>query len=437
MSIKTLVINPGSTSTKVGVFEDETLLFEETLRHPTEEIAKYASVIDQKDFRKEIILDFLKEKNCDPKTLNVIVGRGGLLKPIPGGTYAVSDALLTDLKAGVQGQHASNLGGILAREIGDSLGVPSYIVDPVVVDELTDKARISGMPELPRRSIFHALNQKAVARRFAKENGKRYEDLNLIVIHMGGGVSVGAHDHGKVVDVNNILDGEGCFSPERSGTVPVGDLVKMCFSGKYTQKEVYKKICGNGGFNGYLHTNDAREVGRSGNKMLLDEVVPILPLDQEDCKKFAAAVQDRFNNPFVNHELMSISLNSTSKWRARNMPSFLEYVGKNGKLPTCLTMSFAAYIAFYSNDVQELTDKGLVCKRAKGNEYTVSDDRWVLEFYNEHKNDDVPTLVHAVMTNEQMWGQDLTKVPGFEEATVKNLTNIRENGALAAYASCL
>mgnify|MGYP000967406794 FL=1 len=173
------------------------------------------------------------------------------------------------------------------------------------------------------------------------------------------------------------------------------------------------------------------------NKMLLQEVVPILPLDQDDCKKFAAAVEDRFNNPFVNHELMSISLNSTSKWRARNMPSFLEYVGKNGKLPTCLTMSFAAYIAFYSNDVQELTDKGLVCKRAKGNEYTVSDDRWVLEFYNEHKNDDIPTLVHAVMTNEQMWGQDLTKVPGFEEATVKNLTNIRENGALAAYASCL
>ena len=260
MSIKTLVINPGSTSTKVGVFEDETLLFEETLRHPTEEIAKYASVIDQKDFRKEIILDFLKEKDCDPKSLDVIVGRGGLLKPIPGGTYAVSDALLADLEKGVQGQHASNLGGILAREIGDKLGVPSYIVDPVVVDELTDKARLSGMPELPRRSIFHALNQKAVARRYAKEHGTRYEDLNLIVIHMGGGVSVGAHDHGKVVDVNNILDGEGCFSPERSGTVPVGDLVKMCFSGKYTEKEIYKKICGNGGFNAYLHTNDARVV---------------------------------------------------------------------------------------------------------------------------------------------------------------------------------
>ena len=173
------------------------------------------------------------------------------------------------------------------------------------------------------------------------------------------------------------------------------------------------------------------------NKMLLDEVVPILPLDKEDCKKFAAAVQDRFNNPFVNHELMSISLNSTSKWRARNMPSFLEYIEQNGTLPACLTMSFAAYIAFYSNDVQELTDAGLVCKRAKGNTYTVSDDRWVLEFYYAHKDDDIPALVHAVMTNEQMWGRDLTRIPGFEDATVKNLAMIREQGALAAYASCL
>ena len=173
------------------------------------------------------------------------------------------------------------------------------------------------------------------------------------------------------------------------------------------------------------------------NKMLLDEVVPILPLDKEDCKKFAAAVQDRFNNPFVNHELMSISLNSTSKWRARNMPSFLEYIEQNGTLPACLTMSFAAYIAFYSNDVQELTDAGLVCKRPKGNTYTVSDDRWVLEYYYAHKDDDIPALVHAVMTNEQMWGQDLTAIPGFEDATVKNLTMIREQGALAAYASCL
>lgn len=260
MSIKSLIINPGSTSTKIGVFEDEVMLYDQTLRHSTEEISQYASIIDQKDFRKDIIVNFLKDKGEDLNSFNVIVGRGGLLKPIPGGTYAVTDELLADLKTGVQGQHASNLGGILAREIGDEIGVPSFIVDPVVVDELTPVARISGMPELPRRSIFHALNQKAVARRYAKEQGVAYEDLNLIVIHMGGGVSVGAHQKGQIVDVNNILDGEGAFSPERAGTVPVGDLIKLCFSGKYDQKTLYKKICGNGGYNGYLGTNDARDV---------------------------------------------------------------------------------------------------------------------------------------------------------------------------------
>ena len=173
------------------------------------------------------------------------------------------------------------------------------------------------------------------------------------------------------------------------------------------------------------------------NKMLLEEIVPILPLDQEDCKNFAAAVQDRFNNPFVNHELMSISLNSTAKWRARNMPSFLEYIEAYGKLPTCLTTSFAAYIAFFSNDIQELNDAGLVCRRPAGNTYTCSDDRWALEFYWNHRNDSVEELVHAVMTNEQMWGQDLTAIEGFEAATVANLTKIRTEGALAAYASCL
>ena len=165
MAIKSLIINPGSTSTKIGVFENETLLFEETLRHSTEEIAQYASIVDQKDFRKQIILDLLNEKNFDIKSLQVVVGRGGMLKPIPGGTYAVSDALLEDLKIGKQGQHASNLGGILAREIGDELGIPSFIVDPVVVDELMPIARYSGVPELPRTSVFHALNQKAVAKR--------------------------------------------------------------------------------------------------------------------------------------------------------------------------------------------------------------------------------------------------------------------------------
>ena len=266
MSIKSLIINPGSTSTKIGVFENETLLFEETLRHSTEEISQYATIVDQKDFRKKIITDLLAEKNFDIQSLNVVVGRGGMLKPIPGGTYAVTDALLADLKVGVQGQHASNLGGILAREIADSIGVPSYIVDPVVVDELMPIARYSGVPELPRTSVFHALNQKAVAKRYAKEIGKPYDSLRLIVVHMGGGVSVGAHENGKVIDVFNALDGDGAFSPERAGAVPSGALIKMCFSGKYSEKEVYSKVVGKGGFNAYLGTNDMREVTKRANE---------------------------------------------------------------------------------------------------------------------------------------------------------------------------
>lgn len=173
------------------------------------------------------------------------------------------------------------------------------------------------------------------------------------------------------------------------------------------------------------------------NKMLNEEVIPGLPLDRKDLDEFAASVQDRFNNPFVNHELMSISLNSTSKWRARNLPSFLTYVQEKGALPACLTASMAAYIAFYTNDVQALTDKGLVCRREKGNEYTVSDDRWVLEFYFAHKDDAPEDLVHAVLTNEQMWGEDLTKVPGFETEVVRILRQIRTEGAKAAFAAAL
>lgn len=264
MSVFSLIINPGSTSTKIGVFEDETLLFDETLRHATEEISKYATIIDQKDFRKDIIISFLKEKNFDINSLNVVVGRGGLLKPIPSGTYAVTEELLEDLRSGARGQHASNLGGILAKEIADTINVPAYIVDPVVVDEMEDVARYSGLPELPRTSIFHALNQKAVAKRYAKESGIKYEDLNLIVVHLGGGVSVGPHKNGKIIDIFNALDGDGAFSPERAGSVPSGALVKMCFSGQYTEKEVMKKLVGNGGFNAYLGTNDMREV----NKMI-------------------------------------------------------------------------------------------------------------------------------------------------------------------------
>ncbi len=266
MAKKSLIINPGSTSTKIGVFKDETLLFEETLRHSTEEIAQYAAIVDQKDFRKKIILDLLASKDFDIKSLDFVVGRGGMLKPIPGGTYEVSDALLEDLRIGKQGQHASNLGGILAREIGEEIGKPSFIVDPVVVDELEPISRYSGIPELPRTSVFHALNQKAVAKRYAKEKGVSYDSLNLVVVHMGGGVSVGAHKNGRVIDVFNALDGDGAFSPERAGAVPTGALIKMCFSGEYTEKEVYKKAVGNGGFNAYLNTNDMRDVDKMADE---------------------------------------------------------------------------------------------------------------------------------------------------------------------------
>lgn len=258
--IRLLVINPGSTSTKIAVFDNENIIFEETLRHSVDELSKYEKIYDQYEFRKDIILKSLDKNNIDIKSLKAVVGRGGLLKPIEGGTYEVNEEMLKDLERGFLGEHASNLGGILAYEISKEIGGKSFIVDPVVVDEMQDVARISGIKAIERKSIFHALNQKAVARRHAKTLGKKYEDLNLIVVHLGGGISVGAHRKGKVIDVSNALDGEGPFSPERAGGLPVGDLIKLCYSGKYTHEEVKKMIKGNGGLVSYLNTNDAREV---------------------------------------------------------------------------------------------------------------------------------------------------------------------------------
>ncbi len=257
-----LAINPGSTSTKIAIYDNDKEVFETTLRHPAEKINSYDKIYDQYDFRKEVILNTLSEKEINLQKLDAVVGRGGLLKPIAGGTYAVTEKMVEDLKVGVLGEHASNLGGILANEIAGSLNIPSFIVDPVVVDEMQDVARISGMPEIKRVSIFHALNQKAVARRAAKDMDKAYADTNIIVAHLGGGVSVGAHEKGRVIDVNNALDGEGPFSPERSGGLPVGDLAKLCFSGKYTLSEIKKRIKGQGGLVAYLGTNDGREVTR-------------------------------------------------------------------------------------------------------------------------------------------------------------------------------
>lgn len=255
-----LTINPGSTSTKIAIFDDEKPVFEEVLRHPSEEIGKFETIFDQYEFRKNIILETLNEKGINLTKLAAVVGRGGLLKPIAGGTYRVDNKMIEDLKVGVLGEHASNLGGVLAYEIADQLNIEAFIVDPVVVDEMHDIARVSGMPEIERKSIFHALNQKAVARRAAKDLETAYNEMNLIVAHLGGGVSVGAHENGQVIDVNNALDGEGPFSPERSGGLPVGDLAKLCFSGKYTHKEIKKLITGKGGLVAYLGTSDGRDV---------------------------------------------------------------------------------------------------------------------------------------------------------------------------------
>lgn len=260
MSYKLLIINPGSTSTKISVYEGEQEIFKETLRHSSEEIGNFKRISDQQGFRRQIILNILKNNKIEINELDAIVGRGGLLKPLSSGTYKVNEKMIIDLKENAQGEHASNLGAIIAKEIADSINKPAFIVDPVGVDELEDIARLSGIPEIPRKSIFHALNQKAVAKRYSQEFHMNYEDINVIVAHMGGGVSVGAHKKGKIIDVNNTLDGDGAFSPERSGGVPVGDLVRMCFSGKYTLSEVLKKITGQGGFVAYLDTNDARVV---------------------------------------------------------------------------------------------------------------------------------------------------------------------------------
>lgn len=257
---KILTINPGSTSTKIAVFENDIQVFEKTLRHSSDEIGRYKNISDQFNFRKEVIEGELKEADIDLNSLDCIVGRGGLLKPIKGGTYTVTTGMLEDLREGVSGQHASNLGGIIADQFSKELDIPAFIVDPVVVDELSPIARISGLEGIERKSIFHALNQKAIARRYAEEAGKRYEETNLIVAHMGGGISIGTHKNGEVVDVANALDGEGPFSPERSGSLPVGSLVEMCYSGKYTIYDMKKMITGKGGLVSYLDTNDAREV---------------------------------------------------------------------------------------------------------------------------------------------------------------------------------
>jgi len=258
---KILIINPGSTSTKIGWFSDGEMKFVENISHSSEEIQGFNRIVDQKDFRKEVILNTINDKGFDINQLSGVVGRGGLLRSIPSGTYLVNETMLADLEQGLQGEHASNLGGLISYEIAQPLGIPSFIVDPVVVDEMDEVARLSGLPIIPRRSIFHALNHKAVARTVAEKNfNMKYEDMNFIVAHLGGGISIAAHRKGKVVDVNNALNGDGPFAPERAGGLPVWDFVGVALSGKYTRDELKKMLTGKGGVVAYLGTNNIKEV---------------------------------------------------------------------------------------------------------------------------------------------------------------------------------
>ena len=256
-----LIINPGSTSTKVGIYENGALSFEKTIRHGAE-MERLKDLKSQLPVRQKLILNILEEENIDVDSMDAIVGRGGLLHPLDGGVYEVNAAMIDDMTACRYGWHSSNLGGILAYNIATRHNLKAYIADPVIVDELEPLARISGWHSIERISIFHPLNQKAVARRFCREHGGSPQNCNLIIAHMGGGISVGAHRRGKVIDVNNALSGDGPFSPERSGGLPIFSLIELCYSGKYSESELKKALVGGGGLTSYLGTSDAREVER-------------------------------------------------------------------------------------------------------------------------------------------------------------------------------
>jgi butyrate kinase len=261
-TFRILAVNPGSTSTKISVFEGGREVWKVKLDHSVEDLAPYARNVDQYDFRKTLIVGELERAGYRIASFDAVVGRGGLLYPIPGGTYEVNDLMIAHVNEGVMGDHPSNLGALVARAFSQEANCRAFIVDPVVVDELEPLARLSGLPELPRKSILHALNQKAIARKASADLGRPYEELNLIVVHLGGGISVGAHRRGRIIDVNNALNGDGPFSPERTGGLPVGDLIALCFSGKYTHEQLKKLNKGRGGVVAYLGLNDMREVER-------------------------------------------------------------------------------------------------------------------------------------------------------------------------------
>ena len=275
-----LAINPGSTSTKIAVYEDEKPILLRTIRHSAEELKKFEDVIFEFPFRKQLVMDELT-RNDIPLQFDAVIGRGGLVKPIAGGTYEINQTMLDDTHSGIaMHNHACNLGCLIAYDIAKEIpGCRSFIADPGVVDELNDYARISGSPLMNRICIWHALNQRAIAKRFAREIGRHYNDMNLIICHLGGGISVAAHDHGRAVDANNALDGEGPFSPERAGSLPAADLIRLCFSGKYTEAQLLKRVAGQAGITAHLGSNDMRVIekriaeGDEHAKLIVDAMI--------------------------------------------------------------------------------------------------------------------------------------------------------------------
>lgn len=253
-----LVINPGATSTKFAVYAGEQLLFKKNVEHSPADLEAFSNVADQHEYRLQLIYQELAGNGIEKEQLQAVVARGGLLKPLTGGTYRVNEAMVRDLQQALRGEHASNLGAIIAHDVAQSLHIPAFIVDPVSVDEMEPVARISGLPDLPRISLSHALNMKAVARKVAKQAGKSYEEMNMIVVHLGTGISVTPHKKGRMVDVNNAKE-EGPFSPDRCGGLPAGQLAKLCFSGKYTYQEIKEKLSNKGGMYAYLGTTDIRQ----------------------------------------------------------------------------------------------------------------------------------------------------------------------------------
>ncbi|SHH66751.1 butyrate kinase [Sporobacter termitidis DSM 10068] len=257
-TFRILVINPGSTSTKIAVYENDDPVVEQSVQHRPEEFKGCASTLEQRDIRYGHVMRMLEAHGIPPESLDAVVGRGGIIRPIESGTYHINEKMKQDLIDNSATVHASALGGLLAADLGERYGIPSYVVDPVVVDEMEQLAKLSGVPGIERRSIFHALNAKSVVRKVARELGVKYEDGRFVVAHMGGGITVGAHRYGRVIDVNDGISGEGPFSPERCGTVPLGPVIDMCYSGKFTREEMTAFLSKSGGMLAYLGTNDMR-----------------------------------------------------------------------------------------------------------------------------------------------------------------------------------